>query len=106
MPALRLYSLARLAIPMPASRCFRTILILNSEECLDIKRPQKVSNFLGSVQSNHWLEPFLQHCRLNVPFYQDYPWHLDFDDLPSIQRADLSHAYSQFVPNDIEPGQL
>lgn len=65
---------------------------------------QDKQRYQGAPQN--WLPPFLQRCRTHVPFYQEYPWHLDFHDLPCISRADLSNAYSQFVPTDIEPDQL
>jgi phenylacetate-CoA ligase len=47
-----------------------------------------------------WLGEFVEHCLLEVPFYQRYGSHpADIADLPTISRADLSRDIAQFVPD-------
>ena len=47
-----------------------------------------------------WLPEFVEQCLADVPFYRRYgSVPADFQDLPTISRADLSRDIAQFVPN-------
>ena len=45
-----------------------------------------------------WLEVFMAHCRAEVPFYRRRSA-MEFTDLPTISRTDLSHDIAAFVPD-------
>ena len=45
-----------------------------------------------------WLEHFVAHCVADVPFYRRRGA-MEFADLPTISRADLSHDIAAFVPD-------
>ena len=45
-----------------------------------------------------WLEEFVAHCRAEVPFHRRRGA-MEFADLPTISRADLSHDIAAFVPD-------
>jgi phenylacetate-CoA ligase len=47
-----------------------------------------------------WLDAYVNHACQQVPAYRRYDRAVDFESLPTIERADLSRAIWNFVPDD------
>jgi phenylacetate-CoA ligase len=52
-----------------------------------------------------WLKDFVVHCLDDVPFYRRRGG-ADFEQLPTISRADLSHDIAAFVPDSVPIDRL
>jgi phenylacetate-CoA ligase len=54
-----------------------------------------------------WLPEFVERCFSEVPFYRGYGAPPSkFEDIPTIDRADLSHDIARFFPDDVPVERL
>jgi phenylacetate-CoA ligase len=58
-------------------------------------------------ESPWWMSDFVEQCFTEVPFYRRYgSLPRDFQDIPTISRADLSRDIAQFVPDSVPIDRL
>jgi len=83
-------------------------------DLLDLKGLKRVNRFNQKIQSEPggwlpgqrpaWLVDFLRHCFDEVPYYRAYDLlpEVDFQSIPTINRADLEKGAWYFVPDSLD----